>query len=172
MTDRERVKIAIERNVKAVGLRAGIGRGTAVTTARARSGLACEVEEGDFRMTVDMSEKYGGSGAGPNPGVLARASLASCLTIGYLMWAARLDVPIDALEVAVHADYDVRGELGVDPDVPPGYLRMRYVVTVESSAPDEEVLRVLDTADRHSSIRDDFARAIELEREVRLGGPS
>lgn len=28
------------------------------------------------------------------------------------MWAARLGVPIDALEVAVQADYDVRGELG------------------------------------------------------------
>jgi uncharacterized OsmC-like protein len=100
--------------------------------------------------------------------VLGRAALGSCLALGYAMWAARLGVPIDSLEIDVHADYDVRGELGVADDVAPGYSRIRYVVTVSSPAREEDVHRWLDTADRYSSWRDNLARAVPLESERRV----
>ena len=102
------------------------------------------------------------------PGVLGRAALASCLAITYGMWAARLGVAFDSLEVDLQADYDVRGELGVDDAVRPGYAAMRYVVTVTSPSAEADVLRVLDTADRHSSYRDIFANGVPLAREVRV----
>jgi uncharacterized OsmC-like protein len=100
-----------------------------------------------------MTDKYGGTNAGPNPGVLGRGALASCLALGYAMWAARLRVSIDALQVEVQADYDVRGELGVNDEVTPGYGAVRYIVTVESSAPEADVRHLIDTADRYSSYR-------------------
>ena len=115
-----------------------------------------------------MTRKYGGTESGPNPGVLGRAALASCLAITYGMWAARLGVPFDSLEVDVQADYDVRGELGVDDAVRPGYGAVRYVVTVTSASSEDDVLRVLDAADRHSSYLDIFARGVPLAREVRI----
>ena len=168
MDGAETIRVALERNVKAVSLRASIGQGTAVTRVRLRPGLACDVEEGPWRFTVGMTEKYGGTNEGPNPGVYGRGAVGSCLAIGYALWAARLGVPIDALEVEVQADYDVRGELGIASDIPPGYLGMRYIVTVESTAPEADIMRVLDTADRHSSWRDDIARAVPINREVRV----
>ncbi|MBI3982266.1 MAG: OsmC family protein [Gemmatimonadetes bacterium] len=171
MDDLKAIKAALERNVKAVSLRPAMGQGTAVTRARLRPGLACDVEEGAWRFTVGMSQKYGGSNAGPNPGVYGRAALGSCLAIGYAMWAARLGVPIDALEVEVQADSDVRGELGASDDVPPGYLAVRYVVRVESSAPEADVQRVIDIGDRHSSWLDDFTRAIPVRRDVQVTAP-
>lgn len=167
----EKIQAALERNVKAVSLRPSVGQGTAVTKVRLRPGLACEVEEGPWRLNVGMTDKYGGTNAGPNPGVFGRTALGSCLAIGYAMWAARLGVPLDALEVEVQADYDVRGELGVADEVTPGYAGVRYVVTVESPAPEADVLRVLDTADRYSSYRDVFTRALDVRREVRITAP-
>lgn len=164
----DKIKSALERNAQAVSLRPAVGQGTAVTKVRLKPGLECAAEEGPWRLTVAMTEKYGGTNAGPNPGVYGRTALGSCLAIGYGMWAARLGVPIDALEVEVQADYDVRGELGVSDDVLPGYSAMRYVVRVESSAPEADILRVLDTADRYSSYRDDFMRAVPLAREVQI----
>jgi uncharacterized OsmC-like protein len=119
-----------------------------------------------------MTEKYGGHGNAPNPGVLGRGALASCLAIGYGMWAARLGVPLDSIDVEVQADYDVRGELGVDAQVRPGYPEMRYIVTVVSTRPEAEVMQVLDTADRCSSYRDIFANGVPLTREVRLAAPA
>lgn len=162
------VREALERNVRAVSLRPSVGQGTAITKVTLQPGLACEVVEGPWRFAVGMTEKYGGTNAGPNPGVYGRAAVGSCLAIGYAMWAARLGVPIDALNVEIQADYDVRGELAVADDVRPGYTAMRYVVTVESRAPEEDIMRVLDTADRYSSWRDDMLHAVPLEREVRL----
>lgn len=158
----------LERNAKAVELRPSVGQNTARTRVRLRPGLECELEEGPWKMTIGMSEKSGGTNAGPNPGVLGRGALGTCLAIGYAMWAARLDVPITSLEVEVEADYDRRGELGVDDAVPPGYTQVRYIVTIESPAPEADVRKLLDIADKYSSYRDVFARAHDVKREVRI----
>jgi uncharacterized OsmC-like protein len=164
----EAIRTAIERNVKAVTLRPGIALHTGHTHVRLKPGLECEVTEGPWRLTVGMGEKSGGTNAGPSPGVLGRGALGSCLALGYAMWAARLDVAIDALEVDVEADYDSRGELGVDEDVSPGYTHVRYTVRVSSPSPEADVRRVLDLADRFSPYRDVFSRANKISREVRI----
>jgi uncharacterized OsmC-like protein len=161
------IREAFERNRKALELRGSIGQGTAVTRVRLREGLACDVEDGPWRLTVDMSRKSGGSESAPNPGVLGRAALGSCLAIGYSMWAAALGIPLSSLEVAIEADYDTRAEYGVD-DVRPGYREVRYIVTVGSSAPEADILRLLDTADRHSSYLAVFANPQPVRREVRI----
>jgi uncharacterized OsmC-like protein len=164
----DEIRAALERNVKAVTLRAGVGKGTARTVARLKPHLECEVTEGPYSFTVGMTEKYGGNAAGPNPGVFGRGAVASCLAMGYAMWAARMGVPIDSLEVEIQSDYDVRGELGVDESIPPGSLALRAVVTVESPAPEEDVRRVIDQCDRTSSWLDNMERAIPVERQLRV----
>ncbi|MEX2527869.1 MAG: OsmC family protein [Gemmatimonadota bacterium] len=168
------IRTAMERNVKAVTARPGVGQGTARTTARLNPGLECEVTDGPFSLTVGMTAKYGGTNAGPNPGVLGRGALASCMAMGYAMWAARLGVPLQALEVEVQADYDVRGELGVEAegeDLRPGYRELRYVVTVESSAPEEDIIGLLDRGDECSPYLDIFANRTPVRREVRIREP-
>jgi uncharacterized OsmC-like protein len=159
---------AIERNVKAVTLRPSVGQGTAVTRATLRDGLACDIQEGPWTLVAGMTEKYGGANDGPNPGVYGRAALASCLAIGYAMWAARLGVQVDHLEIEVRADYDVRGELGVTDEVRPGYTQIRYIVSVSSPASREAIDHWLDTADRYSSWRDNIANAVPLVCERRV----
>jgi len=162
-----RIREAIERNVRAVSVRPSVAKGTAKTTAVLHPGLDCTVTEGPFVLKVGMTEKYGGLGGAPNPGVLGRGALASCLALGYGLWAARLDVPCDEIAVEVQADYDARGELGVA-DVRPGYAAIRYIVTVVTASPEKDVLRVLDTADRCSSYRDIFESGVPITREVRI----
>ena len=83
-------------------------------------------------------------------------------------WAARLGVPLDALEVEVQADFDARGELGVSDEVPPGYLQIRYKVQIASPAPEADVRRLVDTADKYSPYRDVFARAHDVRRELEV----
>ena len=120
MEDQTPIRAAIDRNVRVLGVKPSIGQGTAVTRVTLRPGLAAEVEDGPWKFSVGMTEKYGGQNNAPNPGVYGRAALGSCLCIGYSMWAARLGVVIESLSVEVHADYDVRGELGVAGRDPPG----------------------------------------------------
>ena len=82
--------------------------------------------------------------------------------------AARLGIPVRSLEVEIHADYDVRGELGADDSVRPGYKKIRYVVSVDSDASQSEISDWLDTADRYSSWLDDLANPVPMEREVKI----
>ncbi|MEO6444795.1 MAG: OsmC family protein [Gemmatimonadaceae bacterium] len=166
--DAAKIREAVERNDRVVTARPSVGKGTAVTSVHWRGGLSCEVVSGTWRFNVGMSDNYGGADEAPNPGVYGRAALGSCLAVGYAMWAARLGVPLRALSVDVHADYDVRGELGIDDDVRPGYLAMRYDVTIDSEAPQEEVLRMLDTAEKYSSYLDDFRNPVPVTRTVRF----
>jgi len=170
MTRQEQIKTTLERNVKALRLRPSVGQGTAVTRVRMRDGLACDIEEGKWRFSADMTAKSGGDDSAPNPGIYGRAALGSCVAIGYMMWAARRDLPVTSLEVEVQADYDVRGELGVA-DIPPSYTEVRYIVTVETPAAEADVRRVLDEADARSSWADIFRRGQNTRRELRVVAP-
>ena len=163
----EKIKTAFQRTVKAISLRPSLGHGTGTSKARIRSGLTCEVEEGPWRLTADMPGQAGGDALGPTPGVYGRAALGSCLAIGYMMYAAKLNVLISQLEVEVQADYDDGALFGVSA-VPPGYLEVRYTITVESEAPEADILHVLDEGDAHSPYLDVFARSQKCRREVRI----
>jgi uncharacterized OsmC-like protein len=164
----EIVRIALERNAKAVSLRPAVGQGTAVSRARLREGLTCDLQEGDWKLVVGMPQSMGGANEGPTPGVFGRAAFGTCLAISYGLWAARLGVPLESVEVDVSADYDARGELGVSSEVRPGYLEIRYLVRIASSAPERDVLRVLDTADRYSTFVDVFSNGVPLRRELQI----
>ncbi len=146
------------------------GHLTGVTKARIVDGLSCEIEDGSWKLAADMPLKAGGDETAPTPGTLGRGALASCIAISISMWAARMGVPVDALEVEVQADFDVRGELGVDEDVPPGYQEIRYLVSIDSPASEDAVAELLETAERHSPYVDVFARAQTLSRVLRLNG--
>ena len=165
----EHIKAVLDRNAKALALRPSVGQGTAVTKVRLTEGLACQIEEGAWKLTADMSEKSGGANTGPNPGILGRASLGSCLAIGYAMWAARRGVPIRSLEVEVQADYDIRAEYGID-GVKAGYRQVRCVVNVESEASEEEVRRVFDEANAGSSYLHIWRDPQDVNIDIRVKG--
>lgn len=167
MLQLDRIRTAFERNRRAVTLRPSMGQGTAVTRVRVDEDLTCHVEDGQWKLTVGMNEKSGGAGAGPDPGVLGRSALGSCLALGYVMWAARAGVPLDSVEVEIQADYDVRGEYGID-DVSPTYDEIRYLVTVHSDAPETDIRFVLDKAELHSPYLFMFRNPQNVRRELRV----
>jgi uncharacterized OsmC-like protein len=168
MRDDKKIRAAIERITRTLEQKPSFGLGTGISKTRIVDGLTCEVREGNWTFKVDMPERVGGNAAGPTPGVYGRAALGSCLAIGYMMQAAQLGIRIDSLEVEVQADYDDGALFGTVQDIPPGYLEVRYSVTVDSEAGEEDILRVLDNADLHSPYLDIFNRAQRCRREVRL----
>ena len=166
----DRIRVAFERSARALTLRPSLGRSTGVSRARVSSGLTCQIEEGPWKLVADLPAQVGGDAAGPTPGVLGRAALGSCLAMGYMMYAAKLGVPIAAIEVEVQADYDDGALFGVS-DSPPGYLDVRYTVTVESAAPAADIERVVDEGDAHSPYLDVFSRAQTCRRSLRIVSP-
>ncbi|MEZ5400332.1 MAG: OsmC family protein [Bryobacteraceae bacterium] len=163
------IKAVLDRNAKALEMRPSIGRMTASTRVALTDGLACEVEEGAWKLRVDMSPKSGGEGTAPNPGIYGRASLGSCLAIGYAMLAARREIPIDALEVSVETDMDAAYEYGMK-GRNRGYEQVRCSVRIESSAPEADVRRMIDDANEASSFLNVWQQAQDLRLDVRVNG--
>ena len=170
MSETEKIKTALERSIKALTLKPSLGLGTGKSKTRIRNGLTCEIEEGNWKFVTDMPESVGGNAEGPTPGVLGRAALGSCLAIGYMMKASLLNIPITNLEVEVQADYDDGALLGTS-NVAPGYLEVRYTITIESDAPEENILRMIEDADQHSPYLDVFSRGQKCKREVHIVSP-
>ena len=170
MADRKTIKTTFERQAKAVNLRPSLGQKTVVSKTRVVDGLKCETEEGTWKLTADMTKAGGGEDAGPTPDVLGRAAFGACLAIGYVLWASKYEVPMSNIEVEVHTDVDERGRFGSHDELPAGYHKVRYVVRLESTAPEADIMKVLDAADRHSPYYDNWARGLELKRKVEITG--
>jgi len=172
MAESADLKTAIERNIKALKLRPSIGRGTATTVVRMRDGTTCDIEDGTWKLVADEMPGDGGNGLGPDPGVFGRAALGSCIAIGYVMWAAAREIPLDSVEVIVEADYDGNALFGTDDSIPPGWSAMRYKAIISSPAPEDEVREMVEFADRHSSLLGSFDRAVPVTRELLITAPA
>ena len=167
MTSQQKIKEAVGRSTRALSLKPSLGLDTGVSKTRITNGLSCEITEGKHKLIADMPASVGGNASGPTPGVYGRAAFGSCLAIGYMMQASALDVKIESLEVEVQADYDDGALFGTS-SAPPGYLEVRYTVTVESDATEDEILRMIDIADKQSPYLDVFRRQQKCTRNVNI----
>jgi uncharacterized OsmC-like protein len=167
--EQEKIKSAFSRVSGTLAQRPAFGLGTGTSKATIKNGLTCEIKEGDWTLTADMPAQAGGNAAGPTPGVYGRAALGSCLAIGYMMRAATMGISVSGLEVEIQADYDDGALFGTAaPGVPPGYLEIRYSVTIDSDAPEEDIIKMLDEADKHSPYLDVFRRGQNCRRQVNI----
>ena len=165
MKEQEDIKNKFIRSQKALTLKPALGLGTGVSTTRITNGLTCEIREGNWVFKADMPKQVGGNATASSPGALGRAAFGSCLAIGYMLWASRLDIPIDSLEVEVQADYD-DGALFDTSDNFPGNLEVRYTVKVKSPASQKDIEHVLNMGDKHSPYLDVFSRAQSCVRQI------
>ena len=164
----EKVKSGYTRITETLSKRPSFGHATVISKATIKNGLTCEIREGEWTMTADMPEQVGGNAVGPAPGVFGRAALGSCLAIGYMIWAAAMDIPIAGIEVEVQADYDNGILFGTTQNVPSGYTEIRYTVTIDSDAPDETIMNILDEADSKSPWLGNFQNTHVCHREVNI----
>lgn len=167
MADQYTLKESFERVKKLLSIKPEKGKYSTTTKVRVKDGTTCEVEHKHWKFTADVGKTEGGNDAGPGPSVLQRGALGSCLAIGYVKWAAYLDVPVDNIEVEVEADVDARGAYGID-GVSPGYKGLLYRVFFDSPAPDDKIREVIEKADQHSPVLMDFKEPVQVEREVNI----
>ena len=132
-------------------------------------GFVCHIEDGPWNLKADWDKGSGGNDEGPLPGVYGRAALGVCLAIDYSAWAAKLEVPLEIVEVEVESDIDTRATYALIDEAP--IQEFRYTVTVQSSAPEDDIARVLDRAEKYSLWHNVFAAPQKLKRSVKVVAP-
>jgi uncharacterized OsmC-like protein len=165
------IKDLFDRKARAMTKRPAFARGSGQASTSVGDALACDVDVGGRSIRVDLPAEDGGTGSAAHPGQLMRASVSACLALGYKLWAARLQVPIDAVSVELTCAYDARGQLGLDPSVAVGWQRMIIEVAIVSGAPEADVRRMVETADRLSPMLANLAPHIERVHRLSITPP-
>lgn len=96
-----------------------------------------------FTMEADEPAILAGNDEGANPVEHLLHALASCLTTSMVAHAAVRGIRIDELESELEGDLDLRGFLGLDPNVPKGYTAIRVKFRVKADPKDMDALQEL-----------------------------
>ncbi len=118
-----------------------------------------------FRMDADEPAILAGNDEGANPVEHLLHALASCLTTSMVAHAAVRGIEIEELESQLEGDIDLRGFLGLAPDVPKGYTNIRAKFQVKASP--EDVSRIRELAS-FSPVFNTIANGAKVDVEVTL----
>ena len=91
-----------------------------------------------FSIDIDEPLELGGGNGFANPQEHLLAALNACMTVGYVAQCAVRGIVIEKLEIETEGEIDLRGFLGIDPAVAPGYESLRYIVRIKGSGSKEE----------------------------------
>lgn len=122
--------------------------------------------EKDFTLRVDEPLELGGTNQYANPQETLLAALNACMIAHYSIAAAMTGVKLEELSIETQGDIDIRGFLGIDSSVKPGYDSLSYRVTMKGDGTPEQFRAIHDTVSRLSPNRFNVANAIRLEGEL------
>lgn len=105
-----------------------------------------------------------GIGQGPTPQEYVLHALAACLTLGIATTAAARKIELHGVTSTVTGDIDVRGVLGIDPDVRNGFSQIRVDFEIEADAGEAEIADLVESSKNRSAVYDMLSgnTAIEL----------
>lgn len=122
-----------------------------------------------FVIDVDEPEELGGANRFANPQEYLIAALNSCMMVGYAAVATLHGVKIDSLEIETEGDIDLRGFLGLSPDVSPGYESLRYTVRISGDAAPEKFEEIHRAVMATSPNFYNLSRAVTLKPTLVVG---
>ncbi|WP_338889176.1 OsmC family protein [Rhodococcus sovatensis] len=138
-------------------------KGQTRTVATVKSyDLRGETHERDFTIEADEPNELLGTNTAPNPQELLMAALNACLAVGYSVVAAKMGVTLRSLKIDTSGELDLRGFLGLDQSVNPGYDEVRYTVTVDADGTDEQLEQIHQAVMAISPNYANFAKPIRM----------
>jgi len=108
-------------------------------------------------------ELLGGDSA-PNPQELLMAAVNACMTVGYVAGAAVKGITLDGLEIKTRGKLDLRGFLGLDDQVPPGYEEIEYDVRIKGNGTPEQFEEI------HQNVMKTSPNYFNISRPIRMNG--
>jgi uncharacterized OsmC-like protein len=115
-----------------------------------------------FQIHADEPRELLGENTAPNPQELLMSALNACMSVGYAANAAAMGIELERLEIETEGQLDLRGFLGLDSAVKPGYEEVRYTVRIKSSAPQEKLVELHRSIMKTSPNFSNFATAIRM----------
>lgn len=140
--------------------------GTQSETRVTGFGFGKEHIKKDFSIHIDEPTELGGTNQFANPQEYLLAAMNACIMVGYVVGCSMEGIELDELRIETEGDIDLRGFLGLDPNVKPGYDEISYTVHVKGNGTPEQYRKVHDTVCATSPNRFNMANAIKLNSKL------
>jgi len=121
-------------------------RGRFRSSGRVDFAIGGQTARRPLAIEVDEPMELGGTDNFANPQEHLLAALNACLTARFTALCALHGLEIYRLEIATEGGMDLRGALGVDASVSPGYDGLETTVSVKGSAPAEAFQKIFELA--------------------------
>jgi uncharacterized OsmC-like protein len=115
-------------------------------------------------IVADEPNELLGADSAPNPQELLMAAVNACMTVGYVAGAATHGITLDSLEIATRGTLDLRGFLGLDDTVPPGYEAIDYDVRIAGNGTPEQFEEI------HQTVMKTSPNYFNMARPIRMNG--
>lgn len=97
-----------------------------------------EIVPRSFTIVADEPNELLGTNVAPNPQELLMSAVNACMMVGYVAQASVRGITLDECRIETEGELDLRGFLGIDDAVPPGYRRINYTVWLEGDGTREQ----------------------------------
>jgi len=97
------------------------------------------------------------------------AALNACMTVGYAAQCAVRGITLESLEIETSGEIDLRGFLGIDPDVPAGYECLRTTVRIKGNGSKEDFAAVHQAVMSTSPNFYNVSRTVALQSTLVVG---
>ena len=111
-----------------------------------------QVHVQEFSATADHPTL--GHGHGPTPQEYVLHALAACIAAGVATTAAGRGIELTRIDTVVRGSIDVRGVLGIDPDVRNGFSKVEVEVDVDGDASRDSLDALIASSTKRSAVFD------------------
>ena len=116
----------------------------------------------EFSIDIDEPYELGGSNCFANPQEHLLAALNACMMLGYAAQCAVRGITLEKLEIETHGEIDLRGFLGIDEAVPPGYDNLSYVIRINGNGTEDQFAEIHKTVMATSPNFYNVSRPVDL----------
>jgi uncharacterized OsmC-like protein len=120
----------------------------------------------DFTIRVDEPVELCGTNQYANPQEHLLAALNACMIVGYSACCAHEGIELEELRIETEGEIDLRGFLGIDPTVKPGYDQLRYTVSIKGDGTPEQFEKIHRTVMATSPNYFNLANAVALKSRL------
>jgi uncharacterized OsmC-like protein len=121
-----------------------------------------------FTINADEPLELLGENTSANPQELLMAALNACITVGYVAGAAVNGITLSRLEIETTGRLDLRGFLGLDPKIKPGYESLQYVVRIAGNGTAEQFKEIHDNVIETSPNYFNLSQPVKLDAKLEI----
>jgi len=121
-----------------------------------------------FDIDVDEPHELLGQNSAPNPQEMLMTALNACIMVGYVAGAAVKGITLEKVEIDTAGELDLRGFLGIDPGVRPGYEAIRYTVRIKGDGTPEQFREIHETVLKTSPNYWNVSRPVRIDATLEV----